>query len=63
MQQTWEKEYKIKQDWVEKEIHWELCKELKFNHTRNGRMCPRKFSRIYDVHQNTRSRPVDQKES
>ena len=28
-----EKEYKTRQDWVGKVIHWELCKELKFDHT------------------------------
>ena len=24
---------KTTHDWVEKEIHWELCKKLKFDHT------------------------------
>ena len=28
-----QKQYKIKHDWVGKEIHWELCKRLKFDHT------------------------------
>ena len=28
-----QKEYKTWQDWVAKEIHRELCKELKFDHT------------------------------
>ena len=27
-----QKEYKTRHDWVNKEIHWELCKKLKFNH-------------------------------
>ena len=27
-----QKEYKTRHDWVEKVIHWELCKKLKFNH-------------------------------
>ena len=26
-------EYKARYDWVEKVIHWELCKRLKFDHT------------------------------
>ena len=28
-----QKEYKSRHDWVGKEIHWELCKKFKFNHT------------------------------
>ena len=28
-----QKEYKARCDWVEKVIHWELCKKLKFDHT------------------------------
>ena len=28
-----QKEYKIRQDWVGKVIHWELCKRLKFDHS------------------------------
>ena len=28
-----QKECKTKHDWVEKVIHWELCKKLKFDHT------------------------------
>ena len=28
-----QKEYKTRHDWVEKVIHWELCKKLKFDHT------------------------------
>ena len=28
-----QKEYKTRHDWVGKVIHWELCKELKFDHT------------------------------
>ena len=27
------KEYQIRHDWVGKVIHWEMCKELKFDHT------------------------------
>ena len=27
------KEYKTRLDWLEKVIHWELCKRLNFNHT------------------------------
>ena len=33
MQQISAKEYKTRYDWVEKVIHWELCKKLKFDHT------------------------------
>ena len=28
-----QKEYKTRQDWVGRVIHWELCKKLKFDHT------------------------------
>ena len=28
-----QREYKTKQDWVGKVIHWELCKKFKFDHT------------------------------
>ena len=28
-----QKVYKTRHDWVEKVIHWELCKKLKFDHT------------------------------
>ena len=28
-----QKDYKIRHDWVDKVIHWELCKKFKFNHT------------------------------
>ena len=28
-----QKKYKMKHDWVGKVIHWELCKELKLDHT------------------------------
>ena len=28
-----QKEYKTRHDWVDKVIHWELCKKLKFEHT------------------------------
>ena len=28
-----QKEYKTRQDWVGKVIHWELCKKFKFNYT------------------------------
>ena len=31
-----QKEYKTWQDWVGKVIHWELCKELIFDHRTNG---------------------------
>ena len=27
-----QKEYKTRHDWVEKLIHWELCKKFKFSH-------------------------------
>ena len=27
------KEYKTRQNWMGKVIHWELCKKVKFNHT------------------------------
>ena len=27
------KEYKTRHKWVERGIHWELCKKLKFDHT------------------------------
>ena len=30
-----QKEYKIRDDWVDEIIDWELCKKLKFNHTNN----------------------------
>ena len=32
MKQLPQKEYKIKHDWVEEVIDWELCKKVKFNH-------------------------------
>ena len=28
-----QKEYKARNDWVGKVIHWELCKKFKFEHT------------------------------
>ena len=28
-----QKAYKTRYDWVEKVIHWELCKKFKFEHT------------------------------
>ena len=28
-----QKEYKNRDNWVRKVIHWELCKKLKFHHT------------------------------
>ena len=28
-----QKEYKTRHDWVGKVIHWELCKQMKFDHT------------------------------
>ena len=28
-----QKEYKSRHDWVEKVIHWELCKKFKFDYT------------------------------
>ena len=28
-----QREYKTRHDWVEKVIHWELCKKFKFDHT------------------------------
>ena len=28
-----QKEYKSRQDWVDKVRHWELCKKFKFDHT------------------------------
>ena len=28
-----QRKYKTRHDWVDKVIHWELCKKLKFNHT------------------------------
>ena len=28
-----QKEYKIRHDWVGNVIHWEMCKQLKFDHT------------------------------
>ena len=27
------KEYKARNDWVDKVIHWEMCKKFKFDHT------------------------------
>ena len=33
MQQTGIKEYKPRNDWVGKVIHWELYKKLRFDHT------------------------------
>ena len=33
-----QKEYKTRHDWVDKVIHWELCKKLKFNHTKKWYM-------------------------
>ena len=31
-----QKEYKTRYDWVGKVIHWEMCKKMKFDHTKNG---------------------------
>ena len=28
-----QKEYKTRHDWVDKVIHWEMCKKFKFDHT------------------------------
>ena len=28
-----QREYKARHDWVDKVIHWEMCKKLKFDHT------------------------------
>ena len=28
-----QKEYKTRYEWVGKEVYWELCKKLKFDHT------------------------------
>ena len=28
-----QKEYKARHDWVDKGIHWEMCKKFKFDHT------------------------------
>ena len=28
-----QREYKVRQDWVGKVIHWEMCKKFKFDHT------------------------------
>ena len=28
-----QREYKTRQNWVGKMIHWEMCKKLKFDHT------------------------------
>ena len=33
-----QKEYKTRQDRVSKVIHWEMCKKLKFDHTKKGYM-------------------------
>ena len=33
-----QKEYKTRHDWVGKVIHWELCKKLKFDHTKKSYM-------------------------
>ena len=33
-----QKEYKTRHDWVEKVIHWVLCKNFKFDHTNNWYM-------------------------
>ena len=33
IQQINAKKYKSRYDWVGKAIHWELCKEMKFDHT------------------------------
>ena len=30
-----QREYETRHDWVEKVIHWELCKKFKFDHTNN----------------------------
>ena len=33
-----QKEYKTKHDWMDKVIHWELCKKFKFDHTNKWNM-------------------------
>ena len=33
-----QKEYKTRHDWVDKVIHWELCKKFKFDHTKKWYM-------------------------
>ena len=35
-----QKEYKRRHDWVRRVIHWELCKQLEFNHA--GKWCEQK---------------------
>ena len=33
-----QREYKVRHDWVGKVIHWEMCKKLKFDHTKRWYM-------------------------
>ena len=33
-----QKKYKNRHDWVEKEIHWKLCKGFTFDHTKKWYM-------------------------
>ena len=33
-----QKEYKTRHDWVDKLIHWEMCKKFKFDHTHKWHM-------------------------
>ena len=33
-----QKEYKSRHDWVDKVIHWRLCKKFKFDHTNKSYM-------------------------
>ena len=45
-----QKEYKTKQDWVGKGIHWELCKKFNFDHTNKWHMHNPKSVKENEMH-------------
>ena len=45
-----QKEYKTRHDWMEKVIHWELCKKFKFNLTNKWYMYNPEFVLENETH-------------
>ena len=45
-----QKEYKSRNDWVGKVVHWEQCKKLKFNYTTKYHMHKLEFDQENETH-------------